>query len=779
MRIKRFEVALLSILLITSLAVSMLVAATAKSIEASPVIVKSIEASPDGGSVTENFFATDDAEVDEGLPDSTSHNTNTVSYYNFWVGYNAEDGPTGGGGGYLRTRAYSKWDLSGIAAVTVDSAILHVYNKYGTSNGETPFSNTYTMTLEACEVSNDDWSEDTITWNNAPSIVGDAISTHFLGSNDTGWHSLDVTSWVREQLVDDAIVSICLKAQVENGDNVVWFYSKDAYPSQPRACLEITYSGVGVEAKVTPYSKYLNAYPGGTLVYTVTVTNKGSITDTFTLGKSDTAGWTLNLSQNSVGPLDYGESAKVALRVTIPSSTAICTEDNITVTATSTENTAVHASDICTGHADNKIIPTDDTYVYAANPTTNYGTNTTMYVGHYGGAAGGPERDFLKFDLNSIPSGTAITSAKLWVYCYSLGTAGLGTTAQCWSASDSIGSEDWTELTATWSNQPSMLALLDVQNVNENGKWYSWDVTDFVSGEFAGDKVVSFALYDPNEQSGTDHSPYFDTKDYGYRDDWPYLELATGVPVPGVNVSISPQLQENSPGGTLTYTVTVKNTGSTSDNYSLTVSDNASPSWSPSISQASIALGAEVPGNVTLSVTIPAGTAGGTRDNIKVRATSQTDNTITNEKSCVAYVTENITVGGVQVTISENSKFGAPGDVINFTVTVTNTGASTNTFTLTATDTNWSPTLSVTSTTLNGGASRTGIRLSITIPSTAADGDSTTITVTAAGTGYENSATCTAAATAQAGGGISPFVYVGAVVVIVVIIAAVIVIKPF
>jgi uncharacterized membrane protein len=197
------------------------------------------------------------------------------------------------------------------------------------------------------------------------------------------------------------------------------------------------------------------------------------------------------------------------------------------------------------------------------------------------------------------------------------------------------------------------------------------------------------------------------------------------------------------PRSTLTYTVTIKNTGNVSDNYNLTVNDNASPSWSPSVSPTSIALGAGASGNATLSVTIPAGTAEGARDNIKIRATSRIDNTIENENSCIAYATaENV---GVRVTIDPASKSGAPGEELDFLVTVTNTGMNTDTFTLTATDTeNWGPTLSISSTTLAAGASRQNIRLSITIPSTADEGDSTTITVGATGTGYENDASCIA-----------------------------------
>ena len=239
----------------------------------------------------------------------------------------------------------------------------------------------------------------------------------------------------------------------------------------------------------------------------------------------------------------------------------------------------------------------------------------------------------------------------------------------------------------------------------------------------------------------------------------------------GVEVSISPTSQDGSPGAALTYTVTVTNTGGTADNYILTKSDNAV--WSLSLSPSTLSLAVGASGTSTLTVTISASAENNAQDNVTVTATSQTNSSVSGNASCTARCVK--ISGGVQVTISENSKSGNPGERLQFSVTFTNTGTATATFDLGASDTkSWGPTLSVTPPriTLAGGASRT-IGLSITIPSTAAAGDSTTITVTAAGT----SATCTA--TAQAGGGISPFVYVGVVVVIVVIIAVVLVVKLF
>jgi len=212
-----------------------------------------------------------------------------------------------------------------------------------------------------------------------------------------------------------------------------------------------------------------------------------------------------------------------------------------------------------------------------------------------------------------------------------------------------------------------------------------------------------------------------------------------------------------------------------SDSYNLTKGDDAG--WTLSIQSTVGPISPSASENVMLTVTVPDNAVECTHDNVWVRATSQADNNVWAENSCIAHATENVILG-VEVSIDPTSKLGAPGEELNFTVTVTNEGDATDNFMVEVTNTeNWALTVSPTSFSLSAGGSR-NVGLTVTIPSTAADGDSTTITVTATGTGYDNSAICTA--TAQAGGGISPFVYVGVVVVIVAIIAALLIfIKPF
>ena len=103
----------------------------------------------------------------------------------------------------------------------------------------------------------------------------------------------------------------------------------------------------------------------------------------------------------------------------------------------------------------------------------------------------------------------------------------------------------------------------------------------------------------------------------------------------GVDVSISPDYQENLPGGELEYTVTIKNIGNVNDNYSLENFDNEN--WALTLDNDLLTIPAGENRKATLRVTIPENADNGTRDNITVTVTSQENSQISANASCIAH----------------------------------------------------------------------------------------------------------------------------------------------
>lgn len=509
---------------------------------------------------------------------------------------------------YQNERTFMKFDLSqGLpSGYGIQSAILYLYCFIIQGAAE--------KNVQVFRVENVDWSERVIKWIDQPTI-GTVIDTENIIAEER-WYSWDVTSWAQTRRDVDNLMSLCLKAETEgltDPDNFSYGFDMKDYDEiglHPYLAVENR-----VETYVSP--RYQEGLPLGKLKYTVEVANRGAFVDDYTLAVVENE-WKATFSDNPLTNMQINETREVTLTVEIPENARICIDnDNMYIRATSWGDVNMSDNYRIIAHAAKRLKPTkEDSTTRAGTGLENgiLGGSSTVYVGRYRDA---PERGWLQFDLQGIPSLDNIVSARLYLFAYQ--TDNGGAAVQC----HRVDNDNWMENEISWTNEPSVGDLLDTRGVPASDSWYSWDVTDFVREQFENDNIASFAMVDLGEDVNTvNHTAYFRSKESATENEWPYLEIlcTEQLPEKDVRTSISPIFQGGVPGMMLDYTVTVKNTGTSSDTYNLSVDDNLG--WGAVLYDSSLsAAGSGGENSTTLHVTIPGAPPICTLDRITVTAT--------------------------------------------------------------------------------------------------------------------------------------------------------------
>lgn len=174
-----------------------------------------------------------------------------------------------------------------------------------------------------------------------------------------------------------------------------------------------------------------------------------------------------------------------------------------------------------------ELFPVADTYVQENDPDANFGAFEEMIVDPFwnGGELGYLMEyvSFLKFNLNSIPTGAVIESSRLTAYAYT-GWAYGGDGNVYTKLVDDDG---WQETTLTWNNQPTA-------QPNNLGSWWLWynnntavnagtfstpELAAAVDQEWQNDETISFRLNSPGYRT------HYRTKEFADQDVWPVLSI--------------------------------------------------------------------------------------------------------------------------------------------------------------------------------------------------------------------------------------------------------------
>jgi len=132
------------------------------------------------------------------------------------------------------------------------------------------------------------------------------------------------------------------------------------------------------------------------------------------------------------------------------------------------------------------LLPSDDAFVRGGSHANSNWGNRSYLVANNATNASYNRKTFLRWDLTQI-NATTVANAQVKVYIPNLKTSPAKLNIH--KTGDS-----WQENNITWNNSPNTGWLFAQPVVSGAGQWVTFDATDFVNAELAGDKNMSMVM---------------------------------------------------------------------------------------------------------------------------------------------------------------------------------------------------------------------------------------------------------------------------------------------
>jgi uncharacterized repeat protein (TIGR01451 family) len=241
---------------------------------------------------------------------------------------------------------------------------------------------------------------------------------------------------------------------------------------------------------------------GGTVTYKLTVSNTGSLSDTYSVSQSGNA-WATT-APASVGPLAPGHSEVISVTVSVPSGATPGSTDTVVITATSTagEGSGPSATATLTTTANRAPVALADTYVVTKGMTLSVAAPGLLANDN------DPDGDPLTVQLQSNVSHGSLSIGTDGAFSYIPGSGYLGEDTFTYQASD--GYETSAEVTVT-------LDVISPYGGIGDRVWRDADLDGFQDGAESGVPNVQVTLFTAagvlSETTNTDASGYYSFTD--------------------------------------------------------------------------------------------------------------------------------------------------------------------------------------------------------------------------------------------------------------------------